>query len=317
VPPELVTKIQEMVYELRVGEVMTKEVISVAPSTAMRELRGILRERRISGTPVVEDGRLVGIISIEDFINWLADGGSDCPVSHRMTREVRTIHDDEPLLQAVNSLERSGFGRLPVCTRDAGRLVGVVTKGDIVSGLLHHLEVDYRDAEMRGARSSHIFEDIVADRTRLMLEYEVRGGDFDQAGTSASRLKTSLRRVGIDPPTARRVAIAAYEAEMNLIVFTPGGRISVELDPRVLRLTAEDEGPGIPDVERAMAPGFSTAPDWVRELGFGAGMGLPNINRCADRMRLDSTVGRGTRLEVEIFMERQDDRERDRAQAGA
>jgi anti-sigma regulatory factor (Ser/Thr protein kinase) len=123
--------------------------------------------------------------------------------------------------------------------------------------------------------------------------------------------------VGIDPQTTRRAAIAAYEAEMNLIVFTPGGRIRVELDPGVIRLMAEDNGPGIPDIEKAMQPGFSTAPDWVRELGFGAGMGLPNIKKCADRMRLDSVVGKGTKLEVEIIMEQQGELERDSTKAGA
>ena len=300
-----VTKIQEMIYEFQVGEVMTKEVISVTPSTPMSDLRLILRDKRISGTPVVKDGKLVGLISIEDFINWLSYGGSDCPVTNRMTREVMTIYDDEPLLQAVNKLERLGFGRLPVIARDTGYLVGVITKGDIVGGLLKHLEVDYRNAEKRGARSSHIFEDILSDRCRLTLEYGVRGADFSGAGASASRLKTTLRRVGIDPQTTRRAAIAAYEAEMNLIVFTQGGSIKVELEPGAIRLMAEDSGPGIPDIEKAMQPGFSTAPDWVRELGFGAGMGLPNIKKCADLMRLDSTVGKGTKLEIEILMEQQ------------
>ena len=316
-PDQEVTKIQEMIYELLVSEVMTKEVISVSPSTPMRDLRLILRDKRISGTPVVEDGKLVGLISIEDFINWLSDGGLDCRVGDRMTREVRTVYDDEPLLQAVNKLERLGFGRLPVFARDTASLVGIITKGDIVGGLLTRLEVDYRKAEMRGARSSHIFEDILSDRSTLTLEYDVRGADFRGAGASASRLKTTLGRVGIDPQRARRAAIAAYEAEMNLVVFTPGGRIKVELDPGMIRLIAEDNGPGIPDIEKAMQPGFSTAPDWVRELGFGAGMGLPNIKKCADRMRLDSAVGKGTKLEVEISMERQGELERDRTEAGA
>lgn len=316
-PVEEITKIQEMIYEILVREVMTKEVISVTPSTPMSDLRGILRVKRISGTPVVEDGKLVGIISIEDFINWLYDGGPDCPVADRMTRNVTTIYEDEPLVQAVNKLERSGFGRLPVLRRDTGYLVGVITKGDVVGGLLKNLEVDYRNAEMRGARSSHIFEDIVADRSRLMLEYRVRGADFGRAGAGASGLKTTLRRLGIHPQTTRRTAIAAYEAEMNLIVFTEGGRITVEVEPEVIRLVVEDSGPGIPDIEQAMQPGFSTAPDWVRELGFGAGMGLPNIRKCADQMRLDSTVGKGTRLEVEILMEQQCESERDSTKTGA
>ncbi len=296
------TRIREMVYELRVGEVMTREVISVTPWTPMGDLRPILRDRRISGAPVVEEGKLVGIISIEDFINWLADGSPGGLVAGRMTRKVTTVYEDEPLLQAANRLEQSGFGRLPVCARGTDRMVGVITKGDIVEGLLKRLEVDHHNAEMHAARSSHIFEDILADRSTLVLGYEVRGGDFSAAGGSASRLKTTLRRVGLDPQTSRRAAIAAYEAEMNLIVFTPGGRITVELDPRALVLTAQDNGPGIPDVEKAMQPGFSTAPDWVREMGFGAGMGLPNIKKCADRMELRSTVGSGTTLEVKILM---------------
>lgn len=311
------TKIQEMVYELLVREVMTKEVISVMPSTPMSNLREILRVNRISGTPVVEDGRLVGIISIEDFINWLSEGGPECPVADRMTRDVRTIHDDEQLVQAVNKLERLGVGRLPVVARDTGRLVGVITKGDIIGGLLRHFDVDHRNAEMRGARSSHLFEDILADRAMLTLEYRVRGADFSRGGASACKLKTTLLRLGLDPQTTRRAAVATYEAEMNLIVFTEGGRITVELGPEMMRLEVEDNGPGIPDIELAMQPGFSTAPDWVRELGFGAGMGLPNIKKCADRMRLDSAVGKGTRLEVEILMEHQGEPERDSAEARA
>jgi CBS domain-containing protein/anti-sigma regulatory factor (Ser/Thr protein kinase) len=306
-----------MIYELLVRELMTKEVISVMPSTPMSDLREVLRVKRISGTPVAEDGKLVGMVSIEDFIKWLFDGGQACPVADRMTRDVRTIYDDEPLVQAVNKLERLGFGRLPVVARDTGRLVGVITKGDIIRGLLKHLEVDYRNAETRGARSSHLFEDIQADGTRLLLDYQVRGGDFSRGGASAVRLKTTMLRLGIDPQTTRRATVATYEAEMNLIVFTPGGRIRIEIQPGLVRLLVEDDGPGIPDIEQAMQPGFSTAPDWVRELGFGAGMGLPNIKKCSDRMRLDSTVGKGTRLDVEILMERQGEPERDSAKARA
>lgn len=306
-----ITRIQELIYELRVGQVMKTDVISVTPSTAMGELREILRDNRISGTPVVEDGRLVGIISIEDFIGWLTHGGPDCRVADRMTKDVTGIHDDEPLVQAVNRLERLGFGRLPVLARDTGKLVGVITKGDIVIGLLKHLDVDYREAENRGARSKHIFEDIIADKSTLIFEYQVVGGDFSQAGTSASGLKTTLRRLGVDPQVARRAAIATYEAEMNLIVFTEGGQITAQVGPKMIQLEMKDAGPGIPDIEKAMEPGYSTAPEWVRELGFGAGMGLNNIKNCADQMRLTSTVGQGTRVEADILLEFQGEAERD------
>ena len=296
-----VTKTQEMIYELLVREVMTKRIITVKPSTPMRNLRGILKDNRISGTPVIEKNEVVGIVSIEDFINWLSDGGPDCLVSERMTKDIKTVYDDDRLIRVVEKLERSGFGRLPVLRRDNGRLVGVITKGDIIGGLLKKLEVDYQHVEMRRSRSSHIFEDLQADRSKLVLEYGVRGTDFADAGTTATKLKTSLRRVGIDPQITRRTAIAAYEAEMNVVFFTKGGYLAAEIEPEIIRLIVEDKGPGIPDIEKAMQPGYSTAPEWVRELGFGAGMGLPNIKKCSDRMRLDSTVGKGTRLEVEFF----------------
>ena len=283
---------------------MKKSVIKVTPSTAMGDLRGILRDNRISGAPVVENERLVGIISMEDFIRWLTDGGPDCPIADRMTSDVVAAYGDEPLIQAANKLEQLGFGRLPVLNRGTGELTGVITKGDIVTGLLMKLDIDYRHAEIHSSQSSLIFEDIVADKCELTFEYEVPGGDFERAGTCASGLKTTLLRLGIPPQTARRAAIATYEAEMNLIFFTGGGRIMAKIQPTMIRLNMEDDGPGIPDIEQAMQPGFSTAPDWVRELGFGAGMGLQNIKSCADRMNLESTVGKGTRLELDILLER-------------
>ncbi len=302
--PELeITKIQELVYELRVGDVMKKEVITVTPSTPVSELRGILRDNRISGTPVIEDGCLVGIISIEDFIRWLAEGSPNCAIADWMTRNVITLFQDEPLIQAINKLERFGFGRLPVFARDTKKMIGILTKGDSIVGLLKKLDVDYRQAEMHSVRSKHIFEDIVADRSSLIFEYDVAGGsNVERAGASASGLKTSLMRLGINPQTARRAAIATYEAEMNLMFFANGGLITAIIESNSIWIEMTDDGPGIENVDQAMRPGFSTAPDWVRELGFGAGMGLHNIKTCADRMRLDSTVGVGTRLEIEILV---------------
>jgi len=300
--PELeITKIQELVYELRVGDVMHTDVVTVAPTTPVRELREILRDNRISGTPVVENGLLIGIISVEDFIGWLAEGAPDCVIADRMTTDVITVYADEPLIQVINKLERFGFGRLPVLKRGTKGIVGILTKGDSIAGLLKKLDVDYREAETRSARSRHIFEDIVADRSSLTFEYDVAGGDIERAGVSASGLKTSLKRLGISPQTVRRAAIATYEAEMNLIFFTGGGQITARVEPELIRLEVTDNGPGIEDIEQARQPGFSTAPDWVRELGFGAGMGLHNIETCADRMQLDSSVGVGTRLEVNIL----------------
>jgi len=299
-----VSKIQELIYEISVGEVMRTNLVTVTPRTPMSRLREILREKRISGTPVVEGDKLVGIISIEDFIKWLADREPDCPIGEKMSKDVQTLYADEPLTQAVNKFEQFGFGRFPVLDHESKRLVGMITKGTIVEGLLKKLEINHvEEEEVYRHRIKHFFEDILADKVSLFFQYDVEGQNFKRAGEGASRLKSSLRRLGLDPQIVRRVAIATYEAEMNLIIYTEGGKIRVRVEPHEIFVRVEDSGPGIPDVEKAMQPGYSTAPEWVRELGFGAGMGLTNIRKCASKMGLRSTVGKGTTLEIHIFIE--------------
>jgi anti-sigma regulatory factor (Ser/Thr protein kinase) len=100
----------------------------------------------------------------------------------------------------------------------------------------------------------------------------------------------------------RRAAVATYEAEMNIVIFTDGGEIIAEVRPDRIRIEFLDKGMGIPDIEQAMQPGFSTAPPWVQEMGFGAGMGLPNIQTCSDEMELESEMGVGTHLEIIIYI---------------
>jgi anti-sigma regulatory factor (Ser/Thr protein kinase)/predicted transcriptional regulator len=282
---------------------MKDNVFTVSPQNHMSELQDILQEKRISGTPVVDEGKLVGIISIDDFIRWLAERQDDCPISEKMTSDVKTLYADEPLIHAVNKFEKHGFGRFVVIDRQDKRLRGIITKGDIIEGLLKKLEIDYHKEETQGERIQRFFEDIYADRIALFFQYEVAGKDFKRAGESSSRLKATLGRLGLHPQVIRRVAIATYEAEMNLIIYANGGKIRVGVEPHQILVTVEDKVPGIPDVEKALQPGYSTAPDWVRELGFGAGMGLNNISKCADRMNLKSTAGKGTRLSIRIFVE--------------
>ena len=291
---------QELIYEIKTDEVMTRDVVTVTPETLMSELREILRSHRISGAPVVSNGQLVGIISIEDFIKWLADGPPKARVDEQMTRDVMTVYDDDSLVQVVSRLDRHGYGRLPVIHRDGEKLVGVVTKGDIVAGLLNKLEIGFQEQEIRQWRASHIFEDIVADKTILVLHYHILGKDFKRAGSGATSFKKALTRLQIHPQIRRRAAIIAYEAEMNIVIYTDGGELIAKIESGLITIEAKDNGPGIANVELALTPGYSTAADWVRELGFGAGMGLCNIKKCADETNLESVVGKGTRLEVKI-----------------
>ena len=123
--------------------------------------------------------------------------------------------------------------------------------------------------------------------------------DFAQGGDASAKIKQALLRIGASPQLARRVAIATYEAEVNLIIHTDsGGFILADIQPTEINIVAQDSGPGIPDVELARQPGYSTATPEIREMGFGAGMGLTNIDRCTDKMSLWSAVGVGTRLQM-------------------
>ncbi len=296
-------KVQELVYEIRVSDVMKNDVITVDPQSTMSELGNILREKRISGTPVVDQGKLMGIISIDDFIRWLAKREEDCPVAWKMTKDVRTLYADEPIVHAVNRFDQLGFGRFAVIDRWDEKFLGIITKGDIVEGLLKKLEIDYYNEQTNHRTIQRFFDDVLADKAALFFQYSVAGHDFNKAGESASRVKTTLKRLGFAPQIVRRVAIATYEAEMNLIIYTEGGEIRVRVEPDRILVRVEDSGPGIPDVEKALQPGYSTAPEWVRELGFGAGMGLQNIRNCASKMGLKSTVGKGTQLRINISID--------------
>jgi serine/threonine-protein kinase RsbT len=130
------------------------------------------------------------------------------------------------------------------------------------------------------------------------VNYRIRAGDIEHGGSASARIKADLIKAGVDPATARRAAIVAFEGEMNLIVYSEnGGTLSIRVDPDLVCIELEDTGPGIEDIDLAMTPGYSTAPEWATDLGFGAGMGLINMQRNSDRFELHSHVGQGTRIQ--------------------
>ena len=301
-----VSKTQEMVYEVTVGEVMALKMVSASPDQTMAELRLILRDNRISGTPVVEQGKLVGMVSIEDLINALYDNAVDAPIRQRMTTKVECLFEDELLVHCIAKFAKLGFRRYPVLNRE-NELVGLVTKGSIVEGLLRKLEIDYEKAESKSAVTRQrptmqkFFEDVTADEISFTFKYNVAGQSLKEAGKAASELKNALKTLGVCPPLLRRIGVATYEAEINLASYTQGGMIRAQVEKWGITVEAVDKGPGIPDVELALQPGYSTAPDWVRELGFGAGMGLVNMKKCADDMDLKSSVPDGTHLTMQFY----------------
>ncbi len=134
----------------------------------------------------------------------------------------------------------------------------------------------------------------------LVDTYQVRAGEFQTAGDASASIKRKLKQIGVDSNILRRIAVASYEAELNLIIHSMGGKLTLEMTPEKISLISDDVGPGIADLGKAMLEGFSTASEEARDLGFGAGMGLPNMKRNADGFEIASEPGKGTHIQMEF-----------------
>lgn len=136
----------------------------------------------------------------------------------------------------------------------------------------------------------------------MKLSYEVDGGEFTSAGGASSKLKKTLRQLGLPPEIIRKVSIAMYEAEINMVIHANGGVIDIEITPEKIYIVLEDHGPGIDDVDLAMQEGYSTASREAREMGFGAGMGLSNIKNNSDHLNITTVIGVGTKVEIAVML---------------
>jgi anti-sigma regulatory factor (Ser/Thr protein kinase) len=211
-----------------------------------------------------------------------------------MSRKLVVLEDDMPVSFAISSFEKHRYGRFPVINRER-ELVGIVTSRDVTSGLL--MEMNRALEEMERTLNAQAAPMPAGHVKRVFL---VQQFDYENAGRASTELKKLLNDRGLDRATQRRAAVASYELEMNLVNHSLGGRMVFHIDESQAVIEAIDKGPGIPDIEKAMIEGWSTANDWIRSLGFGAGMGLPNTKRVSDVFDLQSTVGKGTQVKAVI-----------------
>ena len=134
----------------------------------------------------------------------------------------------------------------------------------------------------------------------LVDVYDVKALDYATAGDASAMIKRKLKQLGVDSTILRRIAVASYEVELNLIIHSMGGKLTLQMSPTEITLISKDEGPGIPDIQKALQEGYSTASEEARNLGFGAGMGLPNMKRNADEFSIESEVGKGTLIRMQF-----------------
>ena len=281
----------ELLYKLRVRDVMARDLVTIRRDATMRDLQRLMQDRRVSGVPVVENKRLFGIVSIEDLIQALESGRMDEPVSHFMAGNVVTVEEDMPLSIVLSTFNKYEFRRFPVLNA-RNETVGIVTARSINTRLLVELFRELTRIENQYAIPN------ADSATCYFKTYRIAKADFENAGKASTEIKNTLQKRGIDPKIIRRVAIAAYELEMNIVVHSDGGTLTFRADEGEIQLIAKDQGPGIADVHLAMQEGWTTANEWVKSLGFGAGMGLPNAKRVSDEFHIASELGAGTTVTI-------------------
>ncbi|MCF8053963.1 MAG: ATP-binding protein, partial [Deltaproteobacteria bacterium] len=205
--------------------------------------------------------------------------------------------EEMPLSFAINYLNKYSYHRFPVLNKDS-HLIGIITGRDNLVVLLRELNKEVQELE----KKVNIESEKKPGQERN--EFVVQQFDFENAGKASFAIKKALQAKGIPAGTIRRVAVAAYELEINIAIHSHGGKILFTLDEGSVTIVAKDNGPGIEDVERALGEGFSTANDWIRSLGFGAGMGLPNTKRVSDEFKISSNLGEGTVVISTVYLEK-------------
>lgn len=289
----------ELIQRLKVRDVMTSALFTVPRSSTMRQVQELMRSRRISGVPVEENGRCFGLVSLDDIIRALGGGYIDEPCSKHMTTKLVVLEDDMPLSFALRYFDCYHYGRFPVLDRDQ-RLVGIVCQRDINRALLEELTHELNRLENVTVQASDK-EGVYS--IYVLREFPVCKYDFENAGKAANQIKKILLEKKFPPKLIRRIAVAAYELEINLCVHSDGGVLSWLISNGRSEIEARDAGPGIEDVEWACRDGTSTANEWIRSLGFGAGMGLANVKRVSDEFEIASKKGSGTTVKSVIYVE--------------
>jgi CBS domain-containing protein/anti-sigma regulatory factor (Ser/Thr protein kinase) len=307
---DLLDKLRGLFADITAKDIMIKSVVTLTKDRTMWQAKELMRICKISGIPVTDgNNQLEGIVSIEDIIVALEGNYITDPIEKHMTRNIVTFSPEMKLESVIEMFNRYRYGRFPVVDSD-GRLVGIISKKDIIGAILDKFRLIY----VHDKRRREVLEQSVdwfdkslitgdyVEKTSADFVYHIDYTDIDTAGVGSAKLKSFLKTLTDDDTLIRRVSIACYEAEVNVVIHSGSeGYIFAWYDENVTKVRVEDYGRGIENVEQAMKEGFSTASDHVRELGFGAGMGLSNMRRYSDKMVVVSEAGKGVVLEMHFY----------------
>ncbi len=290
--------ISEIILKLKVRDVMNTNIITATKHCSLRRIQRLMKVNRITGVPITQDHKIIGIISMDDIVEALDKGYIEELAETHMTTKLITLEDDMPLTMSISYFNKFKFGRFPVIDKEKN-FVGLITQGDITSKLLEEVTNEIKELE------SKIEKNTPLKLEKQHKEYQLIPLDFEHAGVASNEIKKILKMTSLNSKILRRVAVAAYELEINIVVHSHGGQLIFETEGTLIRITAVDTGPGILDIEKALQEGFSTATEKIRAHGFGAGMGLNNVKRVSDKFEIQSDPS-GTRVISEIYIDQQE-----------
>ena len=287
---------------LDASSVMSTTLHALHPKDRIATARSLMREKSISGVPVVDaDFRLVGLISVSRIIEALADGRLAEPLESIMSRDVVALKHDDSFETILSYFQRYKFGRFPVIDDD-GRLIGMITDMDVLLAIIRSFYSVYVHDQRRTVTLGSFSALSKEFESNADFTYDICCAGLESAGIGSARLKAFLQNKGLRESIIRRASVCAYEAEINVCIHAGGkGTLRAIVRDGEVIVRVEDEGPGIENIDLAMKEGWSTATDAIRELGFGAGMGLPNIRRFSDHLVIISGKGKSTKVEM-IFL---------------
>lgn len=296
------TVILDLIYRLKVKDVMHTNLVCASMNSTLREIQYLMKQEKITGVPIVQGKRLIGLVSMDDIIQALDKGYIEKPCKAYMSRNIIVLEDDMPISFAINYFDKFSFHRFPVLNKEK-ELVGMITSRDITATLLVEINREMELLEKSQAKNQPTQPDNINGEIH---SYNIIKHDFENAGYASTQIKKKLKKGGVATPIIRRAAIASYEMEMNIVVHSNGGQLIATYTPDKVIICAQDRGPGIKDIEKALTPGWSTANDWIRSLGFGAGMGLPNVKNVSDDFSIESSA-KGTTVTCTINLQKKDE----------
>ncbi len=292
--------------DIKAGDIMSSNVVEISAEKKIAHAKELMKIKKISGMPVVDEKKqLIGIISIEDIIHALEFNKINDPIRKIMSTQVVTIHKDDSLAAVVDKFENYKYGRFPVVD-DEKHVCGIISKEDILHGILEKFNIIYIHDQKRTCTLNAEYSAITGEKLKVdeaNFHYRIDSGDIDAAGTGAALLKQFLTGKDFHSDIVRRVGVATYEAETNVVIHSRGqGDIYFFQDEDRFIVRVVDNGIGIEDLDKAMKEGYSTAPDYIRERGFGAGMGIANMKRFADKLVIISEKNVGTQVEMIFYL---------------